>query len=150
MSFTYDISTNVGQVRFELGDDTEDSGVKPDGSNLSDEEINILLTREDSTVMRAVAAACEALARMYARFVDLSVGPRREALNQASAAYAERAKELRDEYGGGGGVSRKATSGGIVKVDGFNAGMDYASDSVLQAAGESEYAPVAITVYLDY
>ena len=147
MSFTYDISTDIGKVRFEIGDDVENTGVKPSGSNLSDEEIQMLLTREVS-VGCAAAAVCEALSRMYARFVDLSVGPRREALNQASQAYADRGKELRAEYGGGAGGSRKAVAGGIVKVDGFNAGLDYASDSVEQAVGE--YAPESVTVYLDY
>ncbi len=146
MSFTYDLATDIGKVRFEIGDTTSGTGVKPDGSNITDEELQVVLTREGSTG-RATAAACEALARMYARFVDLTVGPHREALSQASEAYARQAQELRRQYGGG---SKRATAGGVIKQDGFNAGLDYASDAVTLASGNGEYAPVALTVYLDY
>ncbi len=144
MSFTYDLATDIGKVRFEIGDTSAASGVKPDGSAITDEELQVLLTREGSPG-RATAAACEALARMYARFVDIAVGPRRESLSQASKAYLEQAQELRRQFGGG---SKRATAGGLIKQDGFNAGLDYASDAVTFANGE--FAPVALTVYLDY
>ena len=148
MSFTYILGTDIGKVRFDVGDTSsaDGEGVKPDGSFITDEEVQMLLTREGS-VGRATAAACEALARMYARFTDLTVGPRKESLSQASVAYAKQAQELRRQFGGG---SKRATAGGIVKQDGFNAGLDYASDAVTLATGNGEYAPVALTVYLNY
>lgn len=147
MAFTYILTTDIGKLRLEIGDTspTAGQGVKPDGSYITDEELQVLLAREGSSVGRAAAAACEVLARMYARFVDVAVGPRRESLSQASKAYLEQAQELRRQFGGG---SKRATAGGIIKQDGFNAGLDYASDAVSFANGE--FAPVALTVYLDY
>ncbi len=146
MAFTYNLSTDIGKLRLEIGDTSmfEGKGVKPDGSFITDEELQILLTREGA-VGRAAAAACEVLARMYARFVNVTVGPRSEQLSQAGAAYAAQAKELRAQYGGGG--ARRAVAGGIIKQDGFNYN-DTASDAV--SLSGSQYAPVAITVYLDY
>ncbi len=145
MAFTYVLTTDIGKLRFELGDisATAGKGVKPDGTYITDEEIQLLLDREGS-VGRATAAACEVLARMYARFVDIAVGPRREALSQASKAYSELAREFRRQYGGG---ANRAASGGIIRADGYNAGLDYASDS---ACASSEYGPTAVTVYMDY
>jgi len=145
VSFTYDLATDIGEIRLDLGDTVSGTGVKPDGTNLSDEEIQLLLTREDDIVGRAVAAACEVLARMYARFSDYSFGPKRESMAQ-SEQYAKRAAELRVQYGGGGGANRKAVAGGIIKVDGYNAGLDYATDAV-SLSGRSEYASIA--QYLD-
>ena len=147
MSFTYILTTDIGKLRLEIGDtsSTAGRGVKPDGTYITDEELQVLLDREGSVVGRAAAATCEVLARMYARFVDMTVGPRRESLSQASQAFTVQAKELRRQYGGG---SKRATAGGIIKADGFNAGLDYASDAVTMSAGE--YAPTAVTTYLDY
>ena len=100
MSFTYDLNTEVGKVRLEIGDVTTGRGILPDGSNISDEEVQVYLEREGS-VMRAVAGACEMLATRYAALADVDVGPRSESLSQISKAYRERAKELRQHYGGG-------------------------------------------------
>jgi hypothetical protein len=136
MSFSYDLATDIGKLRLEVGDvlSTAGKGVKPDGTYITDEELQVLLTREAS-VGRAAAAACEILARMYARFVDTAVGPRRESLSQASTAYAAQAKTLRQQFGGG---SNRASAGGIIKADGYNAGYDFASDATEFA--EAEYS----------
>lgn len=101
MSFSYDITNDIGKVRFELGDDTAGQGLKPDGSNFSDEEIQAVLNREHS-VMRAVAGLCETLATRYTQLCDISVGPRRESLSQIRDGYRARAADLRKKYGGAG------------------------------------------------
>lgn len=98
MTYTTTLSTETGQVRLELGDDTLGAGVLPDGANLSDEQIAVYLTREGN-VMRAVAGICEMLATRFAAVADLQVGPRRESYSQISKSYAERAAGLRDLYG---------------------------------------------------
>lgn len=98
MTFTTTLSTDVGAVRLELGDDTSGRGVLPDGSNLSDEQIDVYLDREGS-VMRATAGICEMLATRWAAVADLQVGPRRESYSQISKSYAARAAQLRDTYG---------------------------------------------------
>ena len=148
MAFTYDLSTDIGKLRLEIGDANPDEGkgVKPDGGYITDEELQVLLDRE-TTVGRAAAATCEVLARMYARFVDLSVGPRRESASQASQAYLTQARELRAQYGGGG--SRRAVAGGIIKIDGFNYDETASDDVTLTNA---QWARVAVRRWslLDY
>lgn len=98
MSFSYDLSIDVGVVRLELGDTTENKGVKPNGGNLSDEELTYWVGREGH-VMRAVAAACEALARMWSTAASISIGPHSESLSDVAEAWDKRAKLLRQQYG---------------------------------------------------
>lgn len=98
MTWTNTLSTDIGKVRLELGDDTFAAGVLPDGSNLSDEQVQVFLDREGS-VMRAVAGICMMLSVRWGQVSDLSVGPRRESYSQVAKAYAERAAMLRDQYG---------------------------------------------------
>ena len=126
MSFTYVLTTDIGKVRLEIGDVSSaiGAGVKPDGTNLTDEEIQVWLTREE-TVGRAAAAACEALSTTWARVADVAVGPRRESLGQVAKQYAERAKALREQHGGGG--------------HGFTIGLDR-EDGFSEHADEDDYA----------
>lgn len=98
MSFSYDLSDDVGKVRLELGDTTNGTGVRPNGANLSDEELQYWIDREGH-VMRAVAAACETLARMWSTAVSISVGPHSESLSDIAKAWDDRAKLLRQQYG---------------------------------------------------
>lgn len=116
MAFTNDLATDIGQVRLEIGDRdaTPGNGVQPDGTNFSDEEIQVWLTRE-GTVGRAAAAACEALARIWARAVDTRSGPLSQSYSQVSERYALQAKQLRERYGGDG----CAFSTGFARNDGF-------------------------------
>ena len=103
MAFTYDLSTDVGQVRLEIGDTNSGNGVKPDGTNLSDEEIQHLVTREGNA-MRAAAACCEILARHWARVANIAVGSRREDLSTIADQWAKQAKSLREQYGNAAGA----------------------------------------------
>lgn len=121
VTFTYDLTTTVGQVRVEIGDTVSGTGVKPDGANFSDAEITYFLTQE-SSVGRAAARACEVLARMYAGLVDLTAGPRRESLSQAATAYADRARELRRQYGG---AANGAYAAGFVRSAGGHPSDEY-------------------------
>lgn len=114
--FSYDLTTNVGKVRLEIGDTTSGTGVKPDGTNFTDTELEYFLDQEADSVGRATARACEVLARGFSGLVDLAVGPRRESLSQAAKAYMDRAKELRKQYGGGG--AGRAYSAGWVRSTG--------------------------------
>lgn len=105
MAFTYNLAAtgadlSVSKVRLHLGDQVEGSGVLPNGSNLEDAEITVLLDAEGSDIMRAVAAGCELLARHWSSVADLSVGPRSESFSQVAAGYAARGADLRREYGG--------------------------------------------------
>ena len=115
MSFTYSLSTDTGKVRLEIGDVTNGAGVRPDGSNLQDEEIAVWLTREGS-VMRAAAAACEALSRQWATVANTTSGPLREDADSVAGKWAQRARELRAAYGHGDmNASAGVMSGGFVR-----------------------------------
>lgn len=122
MAFSYDLTTDVGKLRLEIGDTTTGVGVRPDGTNFTDAELGYFLGQEGAVVGRAAARACEVLARSFAGLVDLSVGPRKESLSQAAKAYAERAVELRRQFGGSAGG---AYSAGFVRP-----GSSHTSDGV--------------------
>jgi hypothetical protein len=142
MEFTYDLTTAVGKVRLEIGDTSSDDGVKPDGSNLTDAEISLWLTEEGS-VGRASARACEALARTWARLVDLAVGPRRESLSQAAKAWAEQGAELRRQHGGG---KMGAYAAGWLRQDGYGDEAEPSDERGESEASASEYGRE--TVYI--
>jgi hypothetical protein len=100
MAFTYDLTTNVGQVRLALGDTVSGSGVRPDGSNFTDAEIQYFLTQEADSVAGATAAACAALAVAWSNVANLTVGPRREDLGAVAEQYATRAAASREMTAG--------------------------------------------------
>jgi len=99
MAFTYDLASvdenllNISKVRLELGDTTENTGVRPDGSNLQDEEILLWLGEESNEINRTVARACLALSKMWTNVANITVGPRREELGQVAQGWADRAKQ---------------------------------------------------------
>ncbi len=100
MTFTYneDLSTDLDVIRFRVSDTTSGSGLKPDGSNFTDEEISGLLTIEGSPE-RTIAAIYENLATAWANYVDTQIGARSEKLSQKATRYASLAKQWRDDYG---------------------------------------------------
>ncbi|HSV86946.1 MAG TPA: hypothetical protein VLH85_10250 [Levilinea sp.] len=122
MAFTYDLANGNSQivlislVRLEIGDTTLGAGVRPDGSNLSDEEIGIWLAREGDDILRSTAAACEALSRQWANVANITLGPRKEELGKVSDNYARRAEQLREQSGG----SDTTFSSNWAKQDGYH------------------------------
>lgn len=124
--FSYDLASanpaivRISRVRLEIGDELEGAGVRPDERNLSDEEIAVWLAAEDDVPLRAAAAACEALSRIWARVANLTVGQRKEDLAAVAAAWAARGKELRGQVGGGGGDGGTfGFSSGWTRDDGY-------------------------------
>ncbi len=107
MAFTYDLTTNIGKVRFRIGDTIENTGPGtgvgplPDKRNITDEEITMALNTEGS-VERAIALIYEALAAAWATVVDLQLGPRKEAFSKVADRFASLANDYRKSYGGGG------------------------------------------------
>jgi hypothetical protein len=110
MAFSYNLETDVGQLRLEIGDEIEDTGIKPNGANFQDAELEYFLTTyagDTDQVMKAAAYACEVLARQWSRQAgSLAVGSGEysESFKQAEA-FTARAKELRASFGGGGSLS---------------------------------------------
>lgn len=127
--FSYDLATDIGKLRLELGDASPADGVKPDGSNFTDSELQYFLTQE-GTIHLAVAAVCEVLSRTWSIVSSLAVGSRRESLSDVAKAWSERARELREKYGGG----MVPSVAGVIRVDGFS--DDVASDDVEAASSE--------------
>lgn len=121
--FTTDLETDIGQMRMELGDDENGAGVRPNGKNLTDAQLQVLLDRE-GTVMRAVAAACELLARQWSVFADRTLGPLSESRSQVAKSWRDRANELRGQFGYGTEGASGAFSYSPVRVDGYSVNAD--------------------------
>lgn len=104
VTFTYDLShvdaakVLISKVRLEIGDTVAGAGVRPDGSNLSDEEISFWLTEEADVYLLAAARACEALSRMWNPVTNVTVGPRKEEFSKVSGEWQTRADSLRSQY----------------------------------------------------
>lgn len=107
MAFSYDLESTdnqillISQVRLEIGDTVEDSGVRPDGSNLSDAEILIWLGRTSNSIAGAAALASDALSRMWAGVRDVEDIGSKDKASQVSQAWASLAIGLRGSIYGG-------------------------------------------------
>lgn len=72
MAFTYSstsLSTDLAKVRLAIGDTTSGSGPRPDGSNFTDDELNVFITdalAAGGTWRNAVAPVLRVLANQYA------------------------------------------------------------------------------------
>jgi len=101
MTFHYDLASTdanialISKVRLEIGDITADAGVRPDGSNLSDEELLHWLGEEANDVMLAAARACDALSRAWSIVGDETIGPRKYALGAVAGKWEKLATSLR-------------------------------------------------------
>lgn len=97
------ITTDLDKIRLELGD------TDPARQLLTDDELNYFLSEHD-TVLLAAAAACDSLATRFARDYDVKwqgagMSARGEySRSQMVAAFAERARALRERAGGGVGT----------------------------------------------
>jgi len=93
MAFTYDITTDRGKVRLEIGD------VTSSGSVFADDEIDYFLT-EETAVRLAAARAMETLAMKIARNpVSFAQGGLNITMNASECREA--ARELRRTASGG-------------------------------------------------
>jgi len=117
VAFTYvgDLSTDLDQVRFYIGDVTSGSGVLPGDSNFTDAELNGLITNE-ATWQRATAAAFDVLVARWMRYVDNTTGPRRENLSQIAEGYRKQAATWREKYG----IADTAGSLVVMRVDQYS------------------------------
>jgi len=86
----------VAAVRLRIGDTNPCDGVRVDGSNIEDEEILHFLERAGGNEDSAVLAIIDMLAMSWSRAVDITVGPRKEALSQAAKRWMETAQDMRD------------------------------------------------------
>jgi hypothetical protein len=130
VTFTYrgDLSTDLDKVRFYIGDTSDTAtggtGVKPDGSNYTDEEINGVIATEGS-YQAAVSSMAYTLAFAFASKSNLRV----ELYSESFSDIADRYQKLGDEWQE---KADKQVSGlsvsNITRVDGYS--DDIASDEV--------------------
>ncbi len=107
------ITTDLDKFRLELGD------TDPDAPLLNDDEAQHFLDGRPASILLAVADACDALARKYAREYDFKAnGDREFKRSQKSAMFRAQAKELRDRANleAGGGLSVLTTT----RIDGYS------------------------------
>lgn len=112
MTFTYNLNTATGntniisRIRLKIGDFSEGNGPKPDGSNLSDEEIIAAYEEEGSNTNRAAALLLESLSHAWSAVPgtilvnSISIDPSRTAKH-----LADRAALLRQRYGFAGSTT---------------------------------------------
>lgn len=126
MTFTYDLTTNRGKVRFLIPDADSTS------YELQDAEVDYFLTRAGSNVNAAAVEACMWLSRKYATKPSFSADGLSIQNGQRAQTYADRAKELQVQALGG------VTSVTITREDGYS-----------EAATSSEYEQAHKIIYID-
>lgn len=104
------IATSLDEFRILLGDRDSATPI------YNDVEAQWFIDQRSGSVLLAVADACDALAREYARRVDFAEDGQSVRLSQASVAYREQAKELRQRAQAGGGLSAIE----VTRVDGYS------------------------------
>lgn len=102
--FTYDLDTDIGQVRLEIGDTDEDAYL------LTDAEIQVKLDSE-GTVQLAAASLCDILAASFARSYDFATDGQSFKRSQMVTHYQSLAKTLRGRANGQAGVIQTRRSG---------------------------------------
>lgn len=124
MSFTYSLSDNTGKVRLAIGDTTSTTGagVRPDGTNFSDEELAVFIataTAAGGTWRNAVAPVLRVLANQYAAAArSLQFADYREDFTQTAAAL--RAQAANWEQGiDTEGNAVAGLSAGVMTLDGL-------------------------------
>lgn len=124
MSFTYTLSDNTGKVRLAIGDtsSTSGAGVKPDGTNFTDEELAVFITTAIDaglTWRSAVAPILRTLANQYAwnarsiRFADYQ-----EDFTQTAAALWTQAAAWEQSIDASGNAVA-GLSAGVLTLDGL-------------------------------
>lgn len=110
MTFTYDLTTNRGKIRFNLGDTVENSGPRPDKRNYSDAEVDYLISTETAGNTAATALGFEILASEWAAYtIAEREGEVSFDAKEVSDQYLDIAQEWRSKPDGGtGGRSLQA------------------------------------------
>ena len=127
MSFTYDLDTALGQVRFLVPDNDANA------YDLQDAEIEYMLDQVGNNVKAAAVSACKWLARKYSKKANFSADGLSIQHSQRAAEFAARAKELEVELLGG------ISSVAIERQDGYS---EVAATSEYQRQGKIVYTDV--------
>ena len=124
MSFTYSLSDDTGKVRLAIGDtsSTTGAGVRPDGSNFSDEELDVFITAATAAGgawRNAVAPVLRVLANQYAAAArSLQFADYREDYTQTAAALRAQAAAWEEGIDTAGDPVA-GLSAGVITLDGL-------------------------------
>ena len=88
MAFTYDTTTDIGKLRFLIGDTT-------DPPNFQDAELQLALDMAVGALLPAAASCCEALARRMMQKPDEQIGDYKVDRSKTAANLLEMAKRYR-------------------------------------------------------
>lgn len=123
MAFTYDLTTNRGKVRFNLGDTVENQGPRPDKRNFTDAEIDYLIDTETDGNTAATAYGFEILASEWASYALAErEGETNFDAKEVSDQYIDIAQEWRNKPDGGTGGG--SISAGVLTLDFIEKGDD--------------------------
>ncbi len=115
------LATDLDRIRFAIGDTTTSAGPKPEDGNFSDLELAALILIEGSW-QRAVAAAFETLAGLWAKHVNFSAGGMSASQSNIAAQYRESAADWRKRFGYVAGTS--SGSFPSTRADGYSDDLD--------------------------
>lgn len=126
MAFTYDLTTDRGKVRLNLGDTVENTGPRPDKRNFTDAEIDHFIDTETEGNNAATASGFETLSSEWASYrITEREGEVSFDGKEVSDNYLKLAKEWRSKPDGGdSGGSLKA---GVIIHDFMEKGDDTSS-----------------------
>lgn len=126
MSFTYSstsLTTNLAKVRLAIGDTTSGAGPRPDGSNFTDEEINVFITdalAAGGTWRNAVPPILRILANQYAaaakKMDDAEIS---EDLTQTAQQLRQQAKEFEATITAAGAAASGGFTAGVLTLGGY-------------------------------
>jgi hypothetical protein len=125
MSFTYDpadLSTGLAKLRLAIGDTTEGAGVRPDGSNFSDEELQVFLDSlaATETWRNAAPAVMRVLANQYAaaakRTSDAEIS---EDLTRTAAELRAQAREYEQTITATGAAASGGFTAGVISFGSY-------------------------------
>lgn len=123
MAFTYDLTTNRGVTRFNLGDTVENAGPRPDKRNFSDAEIDHLIATETAGTTAATALGFEILSNEWAAYaLSESEGEVDFDAKEVSDTFLKRANYWRSKPGGG--TSGGSFQSGLLNLDFMEKGDD--------------------------
>ena len=119
MSFTYDLSTDIGKTRRDTGDTASDTAF------LSDEEIQSILDDYSTSLANAAVRCCEIILAKIAKQIDRSVVGINSSRSQLTQHYQDLLKTLKIRAAESGGIT--AYAGGISesRIDTAESDSDY-------------------------
>lgn len=125
MTFTYSgtsLTSNLAKVRLAIGDTTSGAGVKPDGSNFTDEELDVFISAAivSGTWRNAVAPVLRVLANQYAAAArSTQVADISEDLTRTADALRQQAADWEASVTAAGAQAGGGFATGVVTYDTF-------------------------------